>query len=289
MTTSPTVLKLALPKGRMQQGVFALMNEAGISIHHGGRSYRPTLSVEGIDTKILKPQNIVEMLHIGSRDLGFAGADWVAELGAELVEILDLELDPVQVVAAAPAFLLEDGALPDRPLIIASEYQNITRQWIADKQLDAQLLRTYGATEVFPPEDADCIVDNTATGSTLRANNLQIVDVLMHSSTRFYAHPRALDDPKKRGVIEDLTLVLKSVLAARKRVMIELNVAADRLDALVHMIPCMRQPTVSQLHSNAGYAIKAAVQRDALAKLIPELKAAGGSDIVVSNIAQIVP
>ncbi len=288
-SSSTPIIKLALPKGRMQQGVFALMHEAGISIQHGSRSYRPTLSVDGIDTKILKPQNIVEMLDIGSRDLGFAGADWVAELDANLVEILDLELDPVQVVAAAPAFLLENGQLPSRPLIIASEYQQLTRQWIASKQLDATLLRTYGATEVFPPEDADCIVDNTATGSTLRANNLEIVDVLMRSSTRFYAHPHALDDPHKRSVIEDLTLVLKSVLAARKRVMVELNVAHDRLDALVTMIPCMRQPTISQLHSDAGYSIKAAVPRSALAALIPELKAAGGSDIVVTNIAQIVP
>ena len=157
----------------------------------GSRDYRPSISLEHVGAKVFKPQDIVEMLHIGSRDIGFAGADWVRELGADLVELLDTGLDPVKLVAAAPVDLLVDGKLPNQPLVIASEYEKITRAWIAESGLDATFVRAHGATEVFPPEDADCIVDNTATGSTLRANNLDIVDELMRSSTRMYANPRS--------------------------------------------------------------------------------------------------
>jgi ATP phosphoribosyltransferase len=272
----------------MQDGVLALLSEAGNHVHFDSRGYRPRLSLPGFDAKMLKPQNIVEMLSAGSRDLGFAGADWVAELGAEIVEVLDTGLDPVKLVAAAPVRLLVDGRLPKQHLVVASEYENIARKWIAEQGLDARFVRSYGATEVFPPEDADCIVDNTATGSTLRANGLEIVDELMRSTTRLYANPRTLDDPARRGVIEDLVMLVRSVLEARTRVVVELNVPRDRLEAVVAILPAMREPTVSPLHGDAGYAVKVAVPRVDLPRLIPRIKAAGGADIVVTSPSQIV-
>jgi ATP phosphoribosyltransferase len=286
--SSDALIQLALPKGRMQQGVVALLAEAGIDAHFPARSYRPKLSLEGVDTKLLKPQNIVEMLDLGSRDVGFAGADWVAELGANLVELLDTELDPVKVVAAAPAMLVEDGKLPSRRLVIASEYQRLTQSWIERQELDATLLRSYGATEVFPPEDADLIVDNTATGSTLKENGLVIVDQLMTSSTRLYASPRAMDNPDKREAIEQLVLLLRSVLDARRRVMVELNVDEAALAGIVEVMPCMREPTISPLLSAGGYAVKAAVPRIGLPKLVVELKTRGATDIVVTKLTQII-
>ncbi len=284
-----TSLRLALPKGRMQEGVKTLLADAGIRIHIGIRDYRPVLSIPGFETKSLKPQNIVEMLHHGSRDLGFAGADWVREHEADLVELLDTRLDPVQLVAAAPAALLEDGKLPKRRLRLASEYPTLARTWIEEQGIDAELVRTYGATEAFPPEDADCIVDNTATGATLRANQLEIVDVLMESSTRLYACPSSLEDPAKKAAIDRFVLLIRSVLEARTRVMIEVNVNEAELEGLVGILPCMREATVSQLHGTGAYAVKAAVPRDSLPTLIPELKARGGTDVIVSALAQIVP
>ena len=177
--TAPTetaALRLALPKGRMQGGVLALLSEAGIEVGLSGRGYRPKVSLPGIHAKMLKPQNIVEMLHVGSRDVGFAGHDWVAELEAQVVELLDTGLDPVELVAAAPSALLSEGRLPDRPLVVASEYERLTRSWIARRSLSATFVHSYGATEVFPPEDADCIVDNSATGATLHENGLEVVE-----------------------------------------------------------------------------------------------------------------
>lgn len=283
-----SLLRLAIPKGRMYENVVGILADAGISVSQTARSYRPHVTLEGCEVKILKPQNIVKMLHAASRDVGFAGADWVAELDGDLVELVDTGLDPVRVVAAAPTTMLVDGALPDRALVVASEYERLTRSWIADRGLDATFVRSYGATEVFPPEDADLIVDNTATGSTLEANDLQIVDELMSSSTRLYACPRALEDRQRRPIIEDLVLLVESVLEARQRVMVEVNVTEEALPALLDVLPCMRQPTISSLAGGEGFAVKAAVPRKVLAEVVPRIKAAGGSDIVVTRLAQIV-
>lgn len=273
----------------MQAGIFQLMADAGLPVRAGSRDYRPTIPLAGVEAKILKPQTIVEMLHLGRRDLGFAGADWVAELGAEIVEVLDTGLDPVRLVAAAPRELLVEGRLPSRPLVVASEYERLTRAWIARHGIDATFVRSFGATEVFPPDDADCIVDNTATGATLAANGLAIVDELMRSSTRLYAHPAAWADPGKRAAIERIVMLLRSVIEARKRVMVEVNVTQADLEAVVQALPCMREPTISPLHHGAGYAVKAAVPRELLPTVIPEIKARGGTDIVVSALGQIVP
>jgi ATP phosphoribosyltransferase len=285
---SGKIVHLALPKGRMEAGVLTLLADAGIKVSFGRRAYRPLLSLAGFETKILKPQNIVEMLHLGSRDVGFAGADWVAELAAELVELLDTGLDPVRLVAAAtPEFAA--GGLERAPFVVASEYERLTLAWLARRGLEATFVHSYGATEVFPPEDADCIVYNSATGETLGANGLVVVDELMRSSTRLYAHPRALDNVEKRARIETLVLLLRSVLDARERVMVEVNVSADCLEAVIAVLPCMREPTMAPLHGDQGFALKAAVPRQDLPRVIPEIKAKGGTDIVVSALAQIVP
>ncbi|MFH1764969.1 MAG: ATP phosphoribosyltransferase [Gemmatimonadota bacterium] len=282
-------LRLGLPKGRMQEAVITLLADAAIRVKPSARGYRPTISLRACEAKILKPQNIVEMLELGTRDVGFAGADWVEEMRAEVIELLDTGLDPVQVVVAAPRSLLTSNELPHRRLVVASEYERITQDWIATRGLDAEFVRSYGATEVFPPEDADVIVDNMATGSTLRANDLEIIDVLMSSSTRLYASPRAMADPRRRGRIEDLQLLLESVLEARRRVMFEVNAPTDRLDAVVAILPCMREATVSPLFGNSGFAVKAAVPKELLPDLIPAVKAAGGTDVVVTSLTQIVP
>ena len=287
---SGRAIRIGLPKGHMQGGVLELLADAGIHVRVGSRNYRPVLSWPGFEAKLLKPQNVVKMLHAGSRDVGFAGADWVAELGADLVELLDTGLDPVRVVAAAPGALLDAGALPaGRRLVVATEYVRVVERWSRAQPFETVVVRSYGATEVFPPEDADLIVDNTATGATLRGNGLVVADTLMLSSTRLYANPAALDDPAGRARIDDLVLLLKSVLEARQRVMLELNVSEEDFERVVSILPCMREPTVSRLHGESAYAVRAAVPRTALPALLLEVKARGGTDLVVSEPQQIVP
>ena len=174
MSSTPELaeVRLALPKGRMFDQVVDLLKSAGISIRNSERGYRPSISLANYTAKILKPRNVISMLDAGSRDLGFAGQDWIEETGTELVELLDTGLNPVRLIVAAPHQILEDGKLPKRKITVASEYPNLARRWIDDNKLDAEVLQTYGATEVFPPEDADCIMDNTSTGSTLRSKRI---------------------------------------------------------------------------------------------------------------------
>ena len=282
-------IHLALPKGRIEDEVIRLLSDAGMELRGGTRSYRPSLSTPGFEVKMLKPQNIVEMLAAGTRDIGFAGADWVAEKDAELVELLDTGFDPVRLVAAAPKSLIDGGELPNRRLTVASEYERLSKRWIEEKGLEADFVHCYGATEVFPPEDADVIIDNTATGQTLVANGLAIVDELFSSSTRLYASTEALDSSGKKAAIDGLVLGLRSVLEARRRVMLELNVSIGELERIIEILPRMREPTVAPLHGGEGMAVKAAVPRSALPTLIPELKVRGATDIAVSRLEQIVP
>ncbi len=282
-------VRFAIPKGRMFDEVARLLADAGLRVRATNRDYRPAISMEGMELKVLKPRAIVEMLDSGARDLGFAGADWVRENHSDLVELVDTGLDRVRLVAAAPDSVLQGGALPKRQLVVASEYVNLTTQWIAERGFDAQVLRSHGATEVLPPEDADCIVDNTATGATLSANNLRIIDELMVSTTRLYASPRAMEYPAKRERIERFSMLVRSVLEARQRVMLEVNVSADLLERVIEILPCMREPTVAPMHGGTGFAVKAAVPRTLLPRVIPAVKACGGSDIVVSTPEQIVP
>jgi ATP phosphoribosyltransferase len=296
MVTIPNnTVQIGLPKGRMQQGVIGLFADAGIRISVSDRGYRPKMNLPGFEAKLLKPQNILEMLSAGTRDAGFAGADWVAELQADVVEVLDTGLDEVSVVAAAPESLLIDGRLPSRPLVVVSEYARLAQAWIANRRQGDAFVRSYGATEVFPPEDADVILDVTATGATLRANGLAIIETVQRSSTRLYASRSAWANPSKRSALEDLAMVLCSVLSARQRVMLELNVTEQLLDAVVQVLPCMKRPTISKLASVPGdggvlaYAIKAAVPREGLAQLIPALKQRGGTDVIISPLSQVVP
>ncbi len=283
------LVKLALPTGRIQQNVLKLLNDAGIDVHGGPRSYRPAISLEGFEAKILKTQNIVEMLDIGRRDIGFAGADWVKELDADVIELLDTGMDGVRIVAAAPEGFPDADRYKGRKLIVATEYVKIAEEWVTSKGWDAKVLRSYGTTEAFPPEDADCIVDNTSSGATLEASKLQIIETLLKSSTRVFASRQAMDDPAKRARIEDFVLILRSVLNARTRVMVEVNVSKDDLEAVASVIPCMRQPTIAALHGDAGYVVKAAVLRSELPTLIPIIKQKGGTDIVVSSLSNVIP
>ena len=268
--------------------IVSLLKGAGISIRNSERGYRPTLSLPNYDAKMLKPRNVISMLAVGARDFGFAGADWVYEMELELVEVLNTELNPVRLVVAAPHEVLIDGVLPKRHLVIASEYPRMAAEWIKKNNLDAEVLTTYGATEVFPPEDADLIIDNTATGSTLRANGLVIIDEIMKSSTRMYASKEAMDHPEKKQQIEDFALLIDAVLKARTRVMMDLNVASENLDAVLNCLPSMRQPTVSPLSDSGWFAVRSAVPRKELAEIIPKLKNSGAHDIVTTSAEQLI-
>ncbi|MDR2499872.1 MAG: ATP phosphoribosyltransferase [Treponema sp.] len=272
-------LRILIPKGRIFENISWLFDDAGIGIALPDRTYRPRLSVDWLDAKIMKPQNVGELLELGSHDAGFTGLDWIRESAAEVEEVLDLGFDRVRIVAAVPR-VMNDGDLKSRKLVVATEYVSLARNWLEASGYAYRILRTYGATEVFPPDDADMIVDNTSTGQTLKDNGLRIVADILESSTRFVAAKSALARPEKRRRIEELAMLFKAVLDGRDRVMLEMNVSKARFGELVHGLPAMRSPTVAPLHGDEGFAVKIAVQKGEVGGLIPRLKRLGAVDIV---------
>lgn len=280
-------LSLVIPKGSIYESVATLLRDAGIHLRTNERAYRPIVSDAELEVKIMRPQNIPELIELGSHDVGFTGFDWVAERNADVVEVLDLGLDPVAIVAAVPAALANED-LRTRKIVVASEYEHISRSFLDREGYEYVFLRTYGATEVFPPDDADMIIDNTSSGRTLREHGLQIIATLMKSSTRFIANKNAYTCAEKQEKIGEMKMLFKAILDARTRVMLEMNIPEEKFDDVVKVLPCMRSPTVAPLYREQGFAVKVAVKRAEAIKLIPLLKKLGASDILEYEFRKVV-
>jgi len=279
-------LKILIPKGRIFDNVSRLFSEAGFAISLADRAYRPVLGVDWLDAKIMKPQNVGDLLEIGSHDAGFTGNDWICESGADVEDVLDLGFDKVRIVAAVPKDYNEEK-LRSKKLVVATEYVNIAENWLKTSGYQYHILRTYGATEVFPPDDADMIIDNTSTGQTLSDNGLKIIGTLLESSTRFVASRLAMKNNEKRARIEELAMLFRAVLDGRDRVMLEMNIPKERFESLSNL-PAMRSPTVAELLGDAGFAVKIAVKKCEVADIIPKLKKLGALDIVEYDLRKVV-
>ena len=278
-------LKILLAKGRIYESVYELLNDVGISIHLPDRTYFPTTNQEDLAFQVVKPQITSAWLAQNKADVGFSGKDWVYENGVEndVVEIMDLGFDPVRIVAAIPEFQDYDTLLKGK-VTIATEYQSLTKKYIESKKIDGTIFRTWGTSEGFvqgtDDSMAQILIDNTSTDSSLKANRLKIVDTLMESSTRMYASKEAMNDPAKTQKIMELKMLFEAVLAARSRVMLEMNVSKANFDALIKGIPSMKSPTVSPLFGDDGYAVKIAVKKSEVPTLLPKLQSLGATDIL---------
>jgi len=280
-------LRILIPKGRIFDNVARLFSEAGFPVSLSDRTYRPALGADWLDAKIMKPQNVGELLELGSHDAGFTGIDWIRESGADVEEIVDLDFDKVRIVAAVP-IEFDEAQLRSKKIVVATEYVNLAQEWLNAAGYQYRILRTYGATEVFPPDDADMIIDNTSTGQTLKDNGLNIIGTLLESSTRFVASRFALANPEKRRRIEELAMLFRAVLDGRERVMLEMNIPKEHFESLASL-PAMRSPTVAPLFADAGYAVKIAVNKHEVPDIIPKLKKLGALDIVEYDLRKVVP
>jgi len=280
-------IKMVIPKGRMYPNVSALLNDSGITLQVNDRHYIPKIGDPDIEAKILKPQNIAQVIELGSHDVGFVGYDWIKETGARVTEVMDLKMDPVKIVAAVSS-KANDNDFRKKKFTVASEYENISRNFLNKNNYQYRLIRTYGATEAFPPQDADMIIDNSASGQTLREHNLKVMAQIMDSSTRFIANEDSLKVRWKREKIEELKMLFESVLNARGRVMLEMNVPSEKLEEVVDRLPCMRAPTVSPLYKEMGYAVKVAVKKKDTVRLIPLLKKIGATDVLEYELKKVI-
>jgi ATP phosphoribosyltransferase len=285
-------LKLVIPKGRLQDKAVALLESIGISLTFSTRSYRPICSDPDIEIKLLKPQNITSLIALGRHDVGFAGYDWLLEnnldKSPDITELLDLGYNKVRLIAAVPDDIAENDRWKSMRLVVASEYTNIAQRYLAERRLNAVLIKSHGATEALPPEDADMIIDNTSTGATLVANHLTIVDEILQSTTRVFASTAALNEPGKREKLEQMKMLMQSTLNAQRKVLLEMNVSQDDLEKLVNKLPAMRTPTVAPLYGQEGYAVKAAVPSKDVSTLIPQLLELGARDILEYRLEKLV-
>ncbi len=285
------MIKLALPKGRLNNEIIKLIKESGISITHGDREYKPKINFPNFDVKLLKHRNILEMLNTGIRDIGFLGHDWILETNStDLTCILETNLNPVKlIVAAKEPEKIKKMMENNEQIRIASEYEIITHNWIMKNNIkNAVYIKTYGATEVFPPDDSDLILDNTSTGSTLKANGLTVIDTVMTSTTGLYCNKSLLKNEEKMIEINKFVLLLKSVLTGRMYKLIEFNISEESFNKIVKYLPCMQSPTISKLYDNEGYAVKVCIKNDEILELLPLLKEHDATDILVNKINQIV-
>lgn len=286
-------LKILLAKGRIYESVYELLNDVGISIHLPERTYFPTTNQKDLAFQVVKPQITSFLLSENKADLGFSGKDWVYENGVEdkVEEIMDLGFDPVRIVAAIPE-TKDLEALLKNTVTIATEYQSLSKKWVESKKINGTIFRTWGTSEGFVQDTEDAmaqiLIDNTSTGSSLKANRLKIVDTLMESSTRMYASKEAMKNPQKKQKILELKMLFEAVLNARGRVMLEMNVEKDKFDSLVKGLPSMRSPTVSPLFGDNGYAVKIAVNKCEVPTLLPKLQSLGATDILEYELRKVV-
>jgi ATP phosphoribosyltransferase len=288
------ILKLGLPKGSLQESTFNLFRKAGYHISVSSRSYYPTFDDPGIEGMLIRAQEMAGYVENGIIDCGLTGKDWIREQNADVREVVELVYAkggqrPVQWVVAVP----EDSKIRKIKDLegkrIATELVGYTKRWLKKNGIKAEVDFSWGATEVKPPKLADAIVELTETGSSLRANNLRILEVLFESTTRFIANKKAWKDPFKRRKIENIVLLLQGALAAEEKVGLKMNVEEKNLKRILSLLTSLHSPTIAPLTDKGWFDLDVVIDERRVRDLIPKLKAVGATGIVEYQLNKVIP
>jgi ATP phosphoribosyltransferase len=291
------MLRLALPKGSLEQLTFELFEAADLPVsRESARAYRGTIDDPRVESvRVIRPQEIPRYVEDGYFDLGISGQDLVAEAEADLVEVAVLPYAkatprPVRIVLAvgADSGITTPEELPPE-LRVSTEYVTLAERYFERRGIPARVVRSYGSNEAKVPDIVDAIIHNAETDDTLARNNLRVIDILMESWTVLIANRKTMEDDDKRRAVEELHILLDGAIRARGRVLVKLNVDASELDAVLAVLPSMKSPTVSELAGGGCYAVETVVDKSEINTLIPELKAKGASDIIELPLSKIVP
>ncbi len=286
-------LRLAIPNGSMQQAAVALFSKAGYNLSISSRSYHPMLDADDIECMLVRPQEQPRYVQDGLIDAGFTGLDLIREAAADVVEVLDVGESKVSAFHTRWVLCVPDDS-PVRDLRdlegkrIATELVRVVSDYLERNGVRALVEYSYGATEVKPPLLADAIVDVTATGSSLRANNLRVVDTVMESTPRLIASNDAWADDWKRNKIEDLALMLRGAIAAEGKVGLMMNVHRPDLQAVLSILPALDKPTVSSLSDPDWCDVNTIVDEATVREIAPKLKKAGARGIVEYPLNKII-
>jgi len=291
--TERKTLRLAIPNGNLQQATVDLFCKAGYSMTVQPRSYYPVVDDAEIECMLVRPQEQPRYVQDGLIDAGFTGLDLIRDAGADVVEVLDTAGSKVSAFSTRWVLVVPEASpIHDVKDLegkrVATELVNVTRAFLEERGVSALVEYSYGATEVKPPLLADAIVDATITGSSLRANNLRIVDTVLESTPRLIASPAAWKDAWKRQKIEDIALMLKGALAAEGKVGLMMNVARADLDAVLAILPALDKPTISSLSDPSWVDVNTIVDEDIVRVIAPQLKKAGARGIVEYPLNKII-
>src|SRR4030066_801148 len=288
------VLKLGIPKGSLQESTLKLFRKAGYHCSVSERSYYPSVDDPEIEAMLIRAQEMAGYVENGALDCGLTGKDWILEQGADVHEVAELiyakeGLRPVKWVIAVP----NDSRIKTLKDLngkrIAQELVGFTKRYLKSKGGRAKVDFSWGATEGKPPHLADAIVELTETGTSLKANNLRILDTILESSTRFVATKKAWLDKWKRQKMENISLLLKGALAAEEKVGLKMNVPKKSLKRVMSLLSAMHSPTISQLSDNKWYALEVMIDEKIVRDIIPKLKKAGASGIVEYPLNKVIP
>ncbi|MBI4023895.1 MAG: ATP phosphoribosyltransferase [Verrucomicrobia bacterium] len=279
------ILKLALPKGSLQESTLEMMARAGYHVKPSSRSYIPHVDDPEIEARLIRAQEISRYVEHGALDAGLTGYDWVLENDSDVVEVANLVyakqgLRPVKWVLAAPNDSPIRSIQDLEGKRIATEAVNLTRKFLKKNGVHAEVEFSWGATEVKAPEFVDAICELTETGSSLRANNLRILDVVLESTTRLIANKKSWQDKWKRKKIETIAMLLKGALAAEEKVGLKMNAPDEKLQEILQALPALRNPTISRLSKGGWVAVETVVDERVVREIIPSLRAAGAEGII---------
>jgi ATP phosphoribosyltransferase len=238
-----------------------------------------------LQCRLIRPQEISRYVELGLLDAGITGFDWIYENNSDVLEVSEMCYSkatsrPVRWVLAVPNDSAIQSVKDLQGKRIATEAVGLTRRYLTQHGVEAEVEFSWGATEVKAPELVDAIVELTETGSSLRANNLRIVDTVLTSTTRLIANKKAWENPEKRAKIEQLAMLLQGALAAESRVLIKLNVPAEKLDAVSAILPSLHAPTINKLNDSGWFAVESVVEEKVVRDIVPPLRAAGAEGII---------
>jgi len=279
------LLKLGIPAGSLQEATGELFRRAGYKITFNSRSYFPSIDDEQIECMLIRAQEMARYVQDGVLDAGLTGYDWIMENGADVHEVAELVFSkvsrrPVRWVLCVPETSPVKSVKDLEGKRIATEAVGLTTRFLAERGVKAKVEFSWGATEVKPPKLADAIVEVTETGSSLRANQLRILEEVLTSTPRFIANREAYADPWKRQKIDDIVLMLKGAMAAEGKVGLMMNVPRDRVQQVLSLLPALQQPTISSLADDAWVDINTVLDESVVRNIIPRLKSAGARGIV---------
>jgi ATP phosphoribosyltransferase len=279
------IIKLGIPKGSLQNSTIELFKKAGFNIRINERSYKPTIDDTSIECLLIRAQEIPKYVEQGILDIGLSGEDWIQETDADVRQISELVysktgLGKVKLVIAVPENSDIKSVNDLQGKRIATELVNVTKTYLKKQKIKAEVEFSWGATEVKVPDLVDAISELTETGSSLRANNLRILDVILESSTKLIANKTSLKDSWKRQKIDDIALLLKAALLAGENVGLKMNVEKKNLKAVVALLPALKKPTVSNLYDSNSVAVEVIVEEKIVRDIIPKLRKVGAEGIV---------